>query len=240
MKPHWAIWGAMALLSANSHAQTVATAQLENLDRLEKRVTDFTARDGMARAPRIDRRLRLSTCDVAPELLWYGTGQTTVLVRCGGAKSWQIYVPVPIVRNSAERAVTGGNGVVVVTRPVMRGAALTAADVKIAPSTTISGGATAVDQVVGKIAVRALNPGEPVRATLIAAAPMVRRGDPVQIKTGGAGIEIAVKGIAEEDGPAGGRVRVRNVASGSRLQVIVVEPGIVALPGYKNPEPGRE
>ncbi len=186
----------------------------------------------------MDSRLRLSACDALPELLWYGTAQSTVLVRCGGPKSWQIYVPVTVVHLSSPAAAK--TGTVVISRPVVRGATLTAADLRVEPQTIVSGGATAIDQVVGKMAVRALNPGEPVRASLIATAPAVRRGDPVQIKTGGAGIEITAEGVAEEDGAAGSHIRVRNVASGGRVQAIVAAPGIVVLPGYKIPDGGRE
>lgn len=232
---------ATAFLPVSGHAQQAVSARYENLDRLEQRVAAFAGRGGGNHNPRVDRRLRLSECDALPELLWYGTGETTVLVRCGGPRSWQIYVPVPL---DHDRSGAAGNpartGAVIVTRPVVRGTTLTVADIKLDPSTAVSGGATAIDQVVGKVAVRALNPGEAVRASVLAVPPMVKRGDPVQIKTGTAGIEIAVEGVAEEDGPAGGRVRVRNASTGGRMQAIVAAPGIVVLPGYKNPESGRE
>src|SRR3546814_6964586 len=94
----WAgLLGTMAWLSADANAndrvQSPPAQGFENLDRLEQRVAAFAGREGGVRDPRVDRRLRLSTCDALPELLRYGAGQTTVLVRCGGPKSWQIYVP---------------------------------------------------------------------------------------------------------------------------------------------------
>ena len=225
---------AALVLPAMAYAQA-APAGFEDLGRIEQRVRQFA---GDGRQPRVDRRLRLSACQAQPEILWYGTGETTVLVRCGGPRSWQVYVPVTLAAGQQAAPARGGQ-VVVVTRPVPRGTPLTAMDVKVEPQTAVIGGATAVDQVVGKVAVRALNPGEAVRASLIAIPPAVKRGDPVQIKTGGPGMEVTADGVAEEDGAEGGRIRVRNAASGGRMQAIVAAPGIVVLPGYKISEDGR-
>lgn len=211
----------------------------EDMTRLEQRIAEFASRGGGHRQPRLDRRLRLSGCDVLPELLWYGTGESTVLVRCGGPESWQIYVPV-VVAHDAPAAAAQRNGTVVVTRPVPRGAALTAADLKVEPATAVPGGVSDIGDVTGKIAVRALNPGEPVRATLIVTPPAVKRGDPVIIKTGSLGFEISAEGVAEQDGAPGSRIKVKNAASGGRVQAIVGGPGIVFLPGYKNARTGRE
>ena len=227
-----------AIIAVCAPAATAQPVIFENLDLLETHIGAFTGPD---RTPRVDRRLKLGACAVRPELVWYGTGQTTVLVRCGGPNGWQIYVPVhmnPAGQGAVQGAVQGGS--VVVVRPVPRGGTITAGDVDFRPDTYVPGGVTAVDQVVGKVVIRALNPGEAVRANMLIAANAVKRGDPVQIKSGGTGIEVAVEGVAEQDAPVGGRVRVRNVVSGSRMQAIVVGPGIVALPGYKNPEDGRE
>src|SRR3546814_13158478 len=107
----------MAWLSADANAndrvQSPPAQGFENLDRLEQRVAAFARREGGVRDPRVDRRLRLSTCDALPELLWYGAGQTTVLGRCGGPKSWQSYVPVPLIADlpgAARPAARTGNG----------------------------------------------------------------------------------------------------------------------------------
>lgn len=225
----------LALAAPPLAAQVRDAGGYENLTRLEQRIGEFVRRDGKSRMPRMDHRLRLSSCDTLPELLWYGTGESSVLVRCGGPKSWQIYVPVVMDRGGhASDNASIGTGTVVVTRPVPRGTAITAADVKIEPSTVVAGGVSSIDDVTGRIAVRALNPGEPVRASLIAVAPAVKRGDPIIIKAGSPGFEITAEGVAEEDGAPGNRIRVRNAASGGRVQAIVEEPGIVFLPGYKN------
>ncbi|MBB4632833.1 flagellar basal body P-ring formation chaperone FlgA [Sphingosinicella soli] len=230
-------WALAAMIAAASPAGAQPVV-FENLDRLEAHIGDFA---GPHRAPRVDRRLKLGACAMRPELVWYGAGQTTVLVRCGAPDGWQIYVPVDM-KPAGQGAVQDGSGAVVVVRPVPRGGTITAGDVDFRPDTYVPGGATAIDQVVGKVVIRALSPGETVRTNVVIAPNAVKRGDPVQIRSGGTGIEVAVEGVAEQDAPVGGRVRVRvrNVASGSRIQTIVVSPGIVALPGYKNPETGRE
>ncbi len=230
------LWALAALVAVSAPAASAQPVVFENLDRLESQIGAFA---GPNRSPRVDRRLKLGACAARPELVWFGTGQTTVLVRCGGPDGWQIYVPVQM-NAAGQGMVQGGGGSVVVVRPVPRGGTITLGDVDFRADTFVPGGLTAVDQAVGKVVIRALNPGEAVRANMLIAASAVKRGDPVQIKSGGTGIEVAVDGIAEQDAPVGGRVRVRNVASGNRMQAIVISPGIVALPGYKNPEPGRE
>lgn len=231
-----AMTAAMALLSTAAYAQQAASS-FEDMDRLEQRVSRFA---GDARQPHVDRRLRLSACGTPPELLWYGTGQTTVLVRCGGPRSWQVYVPVPAAARRGQPSPAGRTGTVVVKRAVPRGQVLTAADLKVEPATVVAGGVDDIDTLVGKMAVRPLNEGEAVRVNMVAAPPVVKRGDPVQIRNGVSGLEISAEGVAEEDAPQGSRVRVRNTASGSRMQAIVAGPGIVVLPGYKVSDIGRE
>src|SRR3546814_16261075 len=112
------------------------------MTRLEQRIAEFASWGGGHRQPRLDRRLRLSGCDVLPELLWYGTGARTVLVRCGGPESWQIYVPV-VVDHADQAAAARRNGTVSDTRPVPRGAADDAADVTVGAQHTHPDGGSA-------------------------------------------------------------------------------------------------
>lgn len=66
----------------------------------------------------VDRRLRLTACSAPLALSWYGTAQTSVLVRCPDAGSWRVFVPVSAARAAppqapAPMAVARGEGVTV-------------------------------------------------------------------------------------------------------------------------------
>jgi flagellar basal body P-ring formation protein FlgA len=224
---------------------------LQDLGVVAQRIDAFTNRPGSAR---LDQRLRLAACGADPAVQWYGTGRASVVVRCGDKPGWQVFVPInsparmpaktaaqaPGAGIAAASAIADANGSVVVARPLTKGAVLTAADLKLDGKITTFGAVSDIAMVVGRAAARPLNPGEPVRAAMLAEPALVKRGDPVEIKTGDAGLEISTKGVAEEDGPVGGRVHVRNLATGGRLQAVVYQAGIVVLPGYKNAENGRE
>lgn len=84
----------------------------------------------------------------------------------------------------------------------------------------------------------------PVRAagavTAVAfAPPVVKRGDPVLIHSGGTGFRITAEGVAEQDGRLGAHIRVRNAGTGGRLRAIVESQGNVSLPGYSSGSTGR-
>lgn len=75
------------------------------------------------------------------------------------------------------------------------------------------------DEAHGSVAVRCAAPAWTVYVAVAAppsAAPLVRRGDAVTVVAGGAGFAVALDGIAEADGRAGGIVRVRT-ARGTRM-----------------------
>lgn len=54
---------------------------------------------------------------------------------------------------------------------------------------------------------------------------LVRRGDAVTVNAGGPGFSVAVAGIAESDGAAGARIRVRNRSSGGSVLALVGADG---------------
>ena len=72
----------------------------------------------------------------------------------------------------------------------------------------------------------------PVANVAVAAAPtIVRRGDIVDVVSGGAGFQVSVSAVAEADAAAGSRLRLRNRATGGRLQAVVGPHGELRLPG---------
>lgn len=69
----------------------------------------------------------------------------------------------------------------------------------------------------------------PARA--IRATPVIRRGDPVEIRTARAGFSVSNQVIAEQDGAPGERIRVRSGPKSQPIMVEVVDFGVVRVPG---------
>ena len=65
---------------------------------------------------------------------------------------------------------------------------------------------------------------------------LVRRGDAVTVNSGGQGFSVAVAGIAESDGAAGARIRVRNRSSGGSVLSLVGAVGSLRAQA-QNPTP---
>ena len=68
---------------------------------------------------------------------------------------------------------------------------------------------------------------------------LVRRGDAVTVNAGGAGFAVTVDGIAEADGAAGARIRVRNRTTGNILLAWVGADGSLRVQPLKPADAGR-
>jgi len=64
-------------------------------------------------------------------------------------------------------------------------------------------------------------------------APLVRRGDPVEIVTQSPGFSVSAQGIAQEDGAQGARIRVRTDPKSPVLFAQVVDMGLVRVSAFK-------
>lgn len=60
-------------------------------------------------------------------------------------------------------------------------------------------------------------------------ALLVRRGEPVVVRAGGAGYQVQVEGEALAEGRAGDRILVRNRRTGQRFAVEIAEDGALQL-----------
>jgi len=83
-------------LAAALCATSATAATLMDLSIIDRAVADFTgARVGEPGGAKflVDRRLRLSSCQSALDLQWYGRNQRSVQVHCPSA-GWRIYVAV--------------------------------------------------------------------------------------------------------------------------------------------------
>lgn len=82
---------------------------------------------------------------------------------------------------------------------------------------------------------RTLAAGEVLRKRLLAAAILIKRGDPVRIVARNSGIEVQTAGEALEGGGDGDIVRVRNLSSGTVLRARVTAAGEVEAVSRANP-----
>lgn len=120
---------------------------------------------------------------------------------------------------------------VVAARPVERGKVLTEGDlavrtVKVMRSTPL---ASSPEEVLGKTVRRNLSAGEPVALNLLAASPIIQRGDSVIIMLRTPGFLIEVRGQALDGGVEGDLIRVRNLQSKKVIQALIVSPGRVEV-----------
>lgn len=86
----------------------------------------------------------------------------------------------------------------------------------------------------GAVSVSCASPGWRLFVPVGAAAPavpVVRRGDIVAVVAGGPGFRISVAAIAEADAAPGARLRLRNRATGKRLQAELRDDGQIWLAG---------
>jgi flagella basal body P-ring formation protein FlgA len=65
------------------------------------------------------------------------------------------------------------------------------------------------------------------------AAPVIRRGDPVQMTVETDEFAISVEAIADQDGAPGDRIRVRTDDKGGPRMAQVVDAGRVTIAGYR-------
>jgi flagella basal body P-ring formation protein FlgA len=73
---------------------------------------------------------------------------------------------------------------------------------------------TSRQEMVGKVARRTLQPGNPVPATAIAPDVVIKRGEPARLVFQEGGLFIIAQAEALQNGTVGAFVRVRNIDSG--------------------------
>ncbi len=174
---------------------------------------------------RIDRRLKLATCQESPmAFLAAGAklqGKLTVGLRCTGPKPWTVYVPahIKIFAN-----------VIAAAQPLLRGSEISATDVIFVRqelSQLRSGYFIKTESVIGKILTQNLSAGHAITPKRVKAAFLVRRGEKVTIEVSIGTLKVRGKGEALKDAARGELVSVRNSQSKRIVQGIVTKPGTV-------------
>ncbi|MDA8486180.1 flagellar basal body P-ring formation chaperone FlgA [Pseudomonas resinovorans] len=176
---------------------------------------------------RLDPRLRLTECDkdltTRLESPAQPLGRVTVRIRCDGSAPWTVFVPAQ-VRLYRE--------VVVVTRPLRRGAPIAAQDVAVAErdvGTLNQGFLTDPAQIIGQKTTRALLPDQVLAPLHLQQAEVVSKGDQVVISAASASINVRMPGEALSNGAPGEQIRVRNLSSGRVIKARVKAPGQVQV-----------
>ncbi len=105
---------------------------------------------------------------------------------------------------------------------------LTEQRVEVPPNAPAGGYATH-EELLGRVARVDLRAGRPIRNADLGEPAVVHRSDPVRLVSQRGTIRVAVKAVALEDGAAGDRIRVQNLATGHSVQAVVQGPGLVIL-----------
>ena len=179
-----------------------------------------------ATATRLDPRLRLPACSAAISAFGM-SGQTgipsSVGVRCDGERPWSIYVPVRVEVIA---------DVVVLAAVAERGAPLRAEQLRLEPRDVgglIRGYLTDIAATEGMVLTRPLQPGAVLDPSVLAPERIVRRGERVHLRAESGPLKVSMEGEALADAARGERVRVRNMASGTVVEGIVAEVGVVQM-----------
>lgn len=165
----------------------------------------------------VDPRLRLSKCSQPlTAFIPPGTdlkGNSIVGIRCVGAKSWHIYVPVSLVIKQ---------NILVYNKALGKGDRVSAEDIEFKQvdiSQLRHSPLTKKNQIVGSILKRRVLNGQTVNARN---ACMVCKGDKLMITTGNQRFSVSMAGTALEDGHYGERVLIENLQSKREVSGTVV------------------
>lgn len=175
----------------------------------------------------LDSRLQLADCDQPLALdvkdLSPVGNRLNVHVRCPGSARWALYVPVTLAI---------WQPVVVVKRPLARGAVISAADLELEEqdvATLNSPYFSSIQEAAGSVARRPLAAGSPLLASQIEAPLLVQRGQTVVLSARQGTLQVKMNGVAESDGRRGDRISVRNSQSQRLIEGRVTGPGQVEV-----------
>lgn len=228
------LWFLMALSALATVAQRTHADATQPLSQLQQIARDFLlAQHGgegtpvSVRVSPLDPRLRLSACQSTPQPSWppgaRRLGSTTVALRCSDPAPWEVFVTA-YIRQTAN--------VLVTTRPLARGAVLTAADLQYQPHDLAHlprGFETDVARVLGLQLKRRLASGEVLTPQVLTAPVLVRRGHRVSVVAVAHAMRVASRGVALNDAAAGETLRVRSLDSGRVIEGVVTGEGQVRI-----------
>ena len=150
-------------------------------------------------------------------------GRVTVGIRCQTPEPWTIYL---------RGRVTASAAIPVLQHPLNRSELISDDDVvikNIQIESDLRGIITERGQLVGKVAVRNLIAGQPLRQSDLKAPKLVSRGQSVTITSKVGGLTVTMKGKALGNARAGDRLWVENTSSNKRVEGEVTPEGDVLI-----------
>ena len=175
----------------------------------------------------IDSRLRLRRCETALDIGFIKKpqrpGRMSVLVRCAGKKSWQIYVSTRIEMQA---------DVLVSQQPILRGQALSSAALAFDQRqvSDLRGGYFVDPEALENMqAARVIQRGQVITPALLKPQYFVTKGQQVTLVASISGIKVRMKGQALANAASKDPVQVRNISSGRIVEGVVVARGVVNI-----------
>lgn len=214
----------MTLTAAMHAAPLYAAAPLDDaVLRFVRSRTDGIAGRVEIQVDAQDPRVRPLVCESFEPFLPSGSrlwGRTTVGVRCAGAGSASVFVPVRIkVYGPA----------LVAARPLSPGQILAAEDLRLEESEiTQSGMLTDASQAIGRRIAVGVNGGFPVRQELLRSQQVITQGETVKVQVAGSGFSVISEGTAVAHATDGQSVQVR-MESGRTVSGTARAGGLVDL-----------
>ena len=224
----WAAAAPWVPATAQGTAPGAASVHAQVAQRVQRHVEEQTANlPGKVQiavtAP--DERIRLADCESMQVFLPGGArlwGQTSVGVRCLAPQPWQIFVPVSVRVQAA---------VVISTRPLAAGAAITPADLATrTEELTLLPGSVLLDpaQAIGRTLAAGVPGGGVLRAEQFRQAWAVTQGQVVRVVYESSSLSVSAEGKALANAAAGQPVDVR-MSSGKTVRGIAQAAGVVTV-----------
>ncbi|MFA6011046.1 MAG: flagellar basal body P-ring formation chaperone FlgA [Desulfobacteraceae bacterium] len=122
--------------------------------------------------------------------------------------------------------------VVCAERDIPRGNRIKREDISVSAknlSKSPPGLMTSAEEVEGTVAKSRIGKGTMIRDSMIAEAPVIRKGDVVKIVAKSGELTVVAQGISKEEGRMGQQVMVQNIRSNKNIPALVVGPGAVEV-----------
>jgi len=228
------IWSSTSLWFLCVLYALVADAETQSLDEIRQAISNHLvsilqreARDFDVQVASLDPRLNLPRCTDPLTIRTMRektpVGDVSVRVRCHGEHPWTIY---------AKAHVSLFRKVLVTTRPLPKGAMLTADSVALQRMDIASlrqGFVERPDVVLGRYLKRRLPAGYVLTLHLMVMAKVIHKGEAVTIRAHSGALDVRMGGHALMDGEKGQRIRVRNDRSKRLVEAVVYGPGDVRV-----------
>ena len=175
----------------------------------------------------LDQRVSLPKCGEPVRVLndrnQSVLGRVTIGMRCGTPEPWTIYL---------RGRVTTLVSIPVLNAPINRSELIVESDIvfqEMEIDADLQGVFIDPKQIAGKIAVRNLIAGKPVRQSDLKAPQLISRGQSVNITSRAGGLIVTMKGKALGNARAGDRLWVQNQSSNKRVEGEVTPEGEVLI-----------